>query len=75
MDPLHRTRDLALFDQGFDAVESIEGPDAMEVDLLDRVVAGHPGGVIVKVFVDGPTLVFAECRRSAISPAVTAFAK
>ncbi|MFF8843394.1 hypothetical protein ACF08N_11775 [Streptomyces sp. NPDC015127] len=60
MDELHRVGAAALLEQGFDNVEAIEGPDGVEVDLLDTVVAVHPAGAILKVFVDAPTLELAE---------------
>ncbi|MFJ4851528.1 MULTISPECIES: hypothetical protein [unclassified Streptomyces] len=60
MDALHRTGALALLKEGFDAIEAIEGPDGIEVDLLDSIVAVHPGGAMVKVFVEAPALEFAE---------------
>ncbi|WP_175412737.1 hypothetical protein [Streptomyces sp. TRM64462] len=60
MDALHRTGATALLQRGFDAVKAIEGPDGVEADLLDVVVAVYPHGAIVKVFVDAPTLEMAE---------------
>ncbi|MER5558798.1 hypothetical protein ABT071_09315 [Streptomyces sp. NPDC002506] len=60
MDPLQRAGSVALLEDGFDSVESIDGPDGMEVDVLDTIVAVHPGGAILKVFVDASALEFAE---------------
>ncbi|MEV6763854.1 hypothetical protein AB0N16_25105 [Streptomyces sp. NPDC051105] len=60
MDPLQRAGAVALIEDGFDSVEAIEGPDGMEVDLLDCIVAVYPGGALLKVFVDAPALEFAE---------------
>lgn len=60
MDPLQRVGAVALIEDGFDSVEAIEGPDGMEVDLLDSIVAVHPGGALLKVLVDAPALEFAE---------------
>ncbi|MFF5147812.1 hypothetical protein ACFY6U_50290 [Streptomyces sp. NPDC013157] len=60
MDPLQRAGAVALIEDGFDSVEAIEGPDGIEVDLLDSIVAVYPGGALLKVFVDGPALEFAE---------------
>ncbi|WP_259446449.1 hypothetical protein [Streptomyces geysiriensis] len=60
MDPLQRAGAVALIEDGFDSVEAIEGPDGMEVDLLDSIVAVYPGGALLKVFVNAPALEFAE---------------
>lgn len=60
MDPLQRASAVALIEDGFDSVDAIEGPDGMEVDFLDRIVAVHPGGALLKVFVDAPALELAE---------------
>ncbi|MEU7578688.1 hypothetical protein AB0B50_13890 [Streptomyces sp. NPDC041068] len=60
MDPLQRAGAVALIEDGFGSVEAIEGPDGMEVDLLDTIVAVYPGGALLKVFVDAAALEFAE---------------
>lgn len=60
MDPLQRAGAVALIEDGFASVEAIEGPDGMEVDLLDTIVAVYPGGALLKVFVDAAALEFAE---------------
>lgn len=60
MDPLQRAGAVALIEDGFDSVRAIEGPDGVEVDLLDTIVAVHPGGALLKVIVDAPALAFAE---------------
>ncbi|MET8330641.1 hypothetical protein [Streptomyces sp. NPDC005181] len=60
LDELHRVGAIALLQQGLDSVAAIEGPDGIEVDLRDSIVAVHPGGAILTVFVDAPTLEFAE---------------
>ncbi|MFK0288905.1 hypothetical protein ACIQU6_00260 [Streptomyces sp. NPDC090442] len=60
MDELHRVGARALLEQGFDSVESIDGPDGVEVEIADTWVGVHPGGALLKVFVDAPTLEFAE---------------
>ncbi|MCQ8774040.1 hypothetical protein [Streptomyces telluris] len=60
MDPLQRAGAVALIESGFDSVEGIDGPDGMEVDLLDTIVAVYPGGALLKVFVDAEALEFAE---------------
>lgn len=60
MDPLQRAGAVALIEDGFASVEAIEGPDGMEVDLLDTIVAVYPGGALLKMFVDAAALEFAE---------------
>lgn len=60
MDPLQRAGAVALIEEGFESVRSVEGPDGVEVDLLDSMVAVHPDGALLKVVVDAPTLEAAE---------------
>ncbi|MCM2420621.1 hypothetical protein [Streptomyces sp. RKAG293] len=60
MDPLQRAGAVAILEDGLDSVEGIEGPDGMEVDLHETIVAVHPGGALLKIFVDAPALEFAE---------------
>lgn len=60
MDPLQRAGAVALIEDGFNSVKAIEGPDGVEVDLLDTIVAVYPGGALLKVIVDAPALEFAE---------------
>ncbi|MET9759559.1 hypothetical protein ABZ016_10935 [Streptomyces sp. NPDC006372] len=61
MDPLQRAGAVALIEDGFDSVEAIEGPgDGGEAELLDAIVAVHPGGALLKVFVDASALELAE---------------
>ncbi|GAA4304323.1 hypothetical protein GCM10023086_21410 [Streptomyces venetus] len=61
MDPLQRAGAVALIEDGFDSVEDIEEPgDGGEADLIDSIVAVHPGGAHLKVFVDAPALELAE---------------
>ncbi|WP_405534723.1 hypothetical protein OG787_08200 [Streptomyces sp. NBC_00075] len=60
MDPLQRAGAVALIEDGFGSVRAVEGPDGVEVDLLDTIVAVHPGGALLKVFVDAPALEVAE---------------
>lgn len=60
MDPLQRAGAVALLEDGFQSVRSLEGPDGVEAELLDSIVAVHPDGALLKVFVDAPTLEFAE---------------
>ncbi|MCX5229517.1 hypothetical protein [Streptomyces sp. NBC_00233] len=60
LDALQQVGASALLEHGFDAVEGIEGPDGVEVDVLETIVAVHPRGSIVKVFVHAPSLETAE---------------
>ncbi|MGW2820189.1 hypothetical protein ACWC24_04185 [Streptomyces sp. NPDC001443] len=60
MDPLQRAGAVALIEEGFASVRSVEGPDGVEVELLDSIVAVHPGGALLKVVVDAPALELAE---------------
>ncbi|MFF2812469.1 hypothetical protein ACFVT2_35910 [Streptomyces sp. NPDC058000] len=60
MDELQRVGAGALLEQSFDSVESIDGPDGVEVEIADTWVGVHPGGALLKVFVDAPALEFAE---------------
>ena len=60
MDPLQRAGAVALIEDGFDSVRAVEGPDGVEVDVLDTIVAVHPGGALLKVVVDAPALEIAE---------------
>ncbi|MFH8768942.1 hypothetical protein [Streptomyces sp. NPDC017958] len=60
LDALQREGVIFLLRKGFDSLEAVEGPDGMEIELMDDVIAAHPGGVLVKLFVDAPALEFAE---------------
>ncbi|MET9131027.1 hypothetical protein [Streptomyces antibioticus] len=60
LDPLQRAGAVALVEDGLDAVRAVEGPDGVQVDVLDTIVAVHPGGALLKVVVDAPALEFAE---------------
>ncbi|WP_449487425.1 hypothetical protein, partial [Streptomyces griseorubiginosus] len=60
MDPLQRAGAVALLEDGFQSVKSLEGADGAEAELLDSIVAVHPDGALLKVFVDAPALEFAE---------------
>ncbi|QIB42820.1 hypothetical protein [Streptomyces aureoverticillatus] len=60
MDPLQRVGAVAILENGLDSVDGIDGPDDMEVDVLEKIVAVYPGGALLKVFVDAPALEFAE---------------
>ncbi|WP_329128269.1 hypothetical protein OG727_19955 [Streptomyces caniferus] len=44
MDELQRGGAGELLEQGCDSVESIDGPDGVEVGIADTWVGGHPGG-------------------------------
>ncbi|MDX3310440.1 hypothetical protein ACWGH3_01995 [Streptomyces sp. NPDC054884] len=60
MDPLQRAGAVALIEDGFASVRSVKGPEGVEVALLDTIVAVHPGGALLKVIVDAPSLELAE---------------
>ncbi|MEV7374070.1 hypothetical protein AB0O51_24730 [Streptomyces sp. NPDC090301] len=60
LDALQQVGASALLEHGFDAVEAIEGPGGVEVDVLETIVAVHPRGAIVKVFVHASSLETAE---------------
>ncbi|MCH5670892.1 hypothetical protein [Streptomyces gilvus] len=60
LDALQREGVIFLLRKGLDSIEAIEGPDGMEVDLTDDLIAVHPEGALLKLFVDAPALEFAE---------------
>jgi hypothetical protein len=60
LDVLQREGVAYLLRKGLDSIAAIEGPDGMEVDLVDDVIAVHPEGALLKLFVDAPALEFAE---------------
>lgn len=60
LDALQREGVIFLMRKAFDSLEAIEGPDGMEIELMDDVIAAHPGGALLKLFVDAPALEFAE---------------
>ncbi|GAA3810190.1 hypothetical protein GCM10022403_050080 [Streptomyces coacervatus] len=60
LDVLQREGVVFLLRKGLDSIAAIEGPDGMEVDLVDDVIAVHPAGILLKLFVDAPALEFAE---------------
>ncbi|MEV4939201.1 hypothetical protein [Streptomyces zaomyceticus] len=60
LEALEQVGASVLLERGFDAVEGIEGPDGVEIDVLEAIVAVHPGGAILKVFVHAPSLEIAE---------------
>ncbi|MEV7277175.1 hypothetical protein [Streptomyces sp. NPDC093111] len=60
LDELRRIGAGTLLERGFDSVAGVEGPDGVEVGVLDVVVGVHPGGAILNVFVEAPSLEVAE---------------
>jgi hypothetical protein len=60
LDALQREGVVFLLRKGLDSIEAIEGPDGMQVDLTDDLIAVHPEGALLKLFVDAPALEFAE---------------
>ncbi|WP_405584923.1 hypothetical protein [Streptomyces sp. NBC_01190] len=60
LDPLQREGVGNLLGRHLHALDAVEGPDGVEVDVLDHLIAVHPGGALVKVVVDAPALEFAE---------------
>ncbi|MFI8519443.1 hypothetical protein ACIGEZ_16635 [Streptomyces sp. NPDC085481] len=60
LDELRRVGVVALLERGFDSVAGVEGPDGVEVDVLDVVVGAHSRGAVLKVFVEAPSLEVAE---------------
>src|SRR3954453_6073837 len=54
LDVLQREGVAFLLRRGLDSIAAIEGPDGMEVDLLDDLIAVHPQGALLKLFVDAP---------------------
>jgi hypothetical protein len=60
LDPLQREGAVFLLRKGLDSVEAIEGPDGLEIEIVDHVIAVYPGGALLKLFVDAPALEFAE---------------
>ncbi|MFD3530263.1 hypothetical protein [Streptomyces sp. NPDC058664] len=67
LDALQQVGTSVLLERGFDAVVGIEGPDGTEVDVLETIVAVHPGGAILKVFVRAPSLEIAEDAVGAVA--------
>ncbi|WP_425826156.1 hypothetical protein [Streptomyces fractus] len=66
LDELQRVGAIALLEQGFEAVDGIEGPDGMEATVVDTLVGAHPGGALLKVFAHSPTLEIAEAAVRAL---------
>ncbi|MFF7972194.1 hypothetical protein [Streptomyces sp. NPDC007905] len=60
LDALQQEGVIFLLRKGFDSLEAVEGPDGMEIELMEDVIAVHPGGALLKLFVDAPALEFAE---------------
>lgn len=60
LDVLQREGVIFLLRKGLDSIAAIEGPDGMEVDLVDDIIAVHPKGALLKLYVDAPALEFAE---------------
>jgi hypothetical protein len=59
MDELHRTDATVLLRHWLDSVEAVEGSDGIEVEIVESIVSVYPGGALLKIFVDAPTLEFA----------------
>ncbi|MFI1497757.1 hypothetical protein [Streptomyces platensis] len=60
LDALQREGVIFLLRKGLDAIEAVEGPGGVEIEIFDSIVAAHPGGVLLKLFVDAPALEVAE---------------
>ena len=60
LDALQRAGVIYLLRRGLDSVETIEGEDGSEVELLESFLAVHPTGALLKVVVDAPSLEEAE---------------
>ena len=60
LDALQRAGVIYLLQSGLDSVDGIEGEDGSEVDVLDSILAVHPGGALLKLIVDAPSLEDAE---------------
>ncbi|MGW3008040.1 hypothetical protein ACWC9R_04250 [Streptomyces sp. NPDC001219] len=60
LDALQREGVLFLLRKGIDAIEAVEGPDGVEVEIFDSILAAHPGGALLKLFVEAPDLETAE---------------
>ncbi|MFI1263902.1 MULTISPECIES: hypothetical protein [Streptomyces] len=60
LDALQREGALFLLRKGIDAIEAIEGPDGVEVEIFDSILVTRPGGALLKLFVDAPDLETAE---------------
>ncbi|WP_042425491.1 hypothetical protein [Streptacidiphilus anmyonensis] len=60
LDELQRAGAAHLLREGLDAIEAIEGEDGEVVEIIDHLVGVHPGGALLKVFVEAPSLEDAE---------------
>ncbi|MFC9227782.1 hypothetical protein ACFTZI_02220 [Streptomyces decoyicus] len=60
LDALQREGVLFLLRKGIDAIDAVEGPDGVEVEIFDSILAAHSGGALLKLFVDAPDLETAE---------------
>ena len=60
LDALQRAGVIYLLQSGLDSVEAIEGEDGSEVEILDSILAVHPGGALLKLIVDALSLEDAE---------------
>lgn len=70
LDDLGRFGAVVLLERGFDSVAGVEGPDGVAVDVLDVAVAAHPGGAVLTVGVEAPTLEVAEDAVGAVTQEV-----
>jgi hypothetical protein len=60
LDELQRAGAVHLLREGLDAIEAIEGENGEVVGIIDHFVGVHPGGALLKVFVEAPSLEDAE---------------
>jgi hypothetical protein len=60
LDELQRAGATLLLRERLDAIEAIEGEDGEVVEIVDHFVGVHPGGALLKVFVEAPSLEDAE---------------
>ncbi|MFJ3901619.1 hypothetical protein [Streptomyces sp. NPDC090025] len=70
LDALGRFGAVVLIERGFGSVAGAEGPDGVEVDVLDVVVAARPRGAEVTVTVLAPALEAAEDAVGAVAQEV-----
>ncbi|MFI0717654.1 hypothetical protein [Streptomyces sp. NPDC021224] len=68
LDALQCEGAVSLLERHFDALD----PDCSDVTLLDRVIAGHPRGALLRVVVDAPGLEPAEDGVHAVMTALLA---
>lgn len=60
LDALQRQGVLSLLRDGLDSIEAVEGPGGLSIEIVDDIVAVHPEGALLKLFVDAPALELAE---------------